>query len=339
MKKFIIIVGILCLTISLFAKNFFEELGDIIKETKKDNQQNTQPVQQTEKKNVQQQTKNANSQINLDNQPAQNEENSLIKLGRKFGLNDKTVKIIESSAGVIKSNQEISPEEEKSIGGSLAIEVVNRYNFEYENDVINEYVNLVGQTIVKFCDKTDVEYHFLVLNSNEINAFAAPGGYVFITKGLFKLLENESQLAGVLGHEIAHISQAHILKTLQRGKFLENLTKLSATIANKDVSKYNKIMEQVNKTLFEQGVDKSMEYEADKYGVEFAVRAGYNANGLYEFLLNLQKRIGKSKSIFFSTHPPVESRLSKLENEVLINYDKRVGAVLADRFNICIKIF
>ncbi|HON55452.1 MAG TPA: M48 family metalloprotease [bacterium] len=254
----------------------------------------------------------------------------LLDMGRNLGLKEKDLKVIDAGAGLLKSQVEITKEEELEIGGSLALEVVARYGGKYKNEKVNEYVNLVGLTLVKYCDYVDIPYKFLVLDSEEINAFAAPGGYVFITKGLFYSLSSEAQLAGILAHEIAHITQKHILKTLKRGKLLENLTKLTATLSKSNVEKYTQIMSEVNSTLFEKGVDQTMEYEADRIAVEYVYRTGYNPNGLLEFVKYLQNNIGSKKSVFFSTHPNINQRIEKLEKEVLPNYPVG-GQVLADR--------
>jgi len=321
MKKISIVfllIIIFCLTLS--AKNFFKKLEETLKE-------------KTSKEETKEEVTEDTSQIQtIEKEEVKEEKDNKLSILKKIGVKEKDLKIISATAGVIKSKQEISLEEEKSIGGSLAIETVNRFNGPYENEIINLYVNLVGQTIAKYCDRTEITYHFLVLDSEEINAFAAPGGYIFITKGLLKIVDDESQLAGVLAHEIAHITEKHILKSLQRGKFLENLTTLGATIANKDISKYSKIMNQVNELLFEKGLDQSMEYEADKIAIDIVTRVGYRPDGLYDFLLNLKKQLGEKKSIFFSTHPSINSRIDKL-NEILLNNYKNVkGEKLSKRF-------
>ncbi|HPN31918.1 MAG TPA: M48 family metalloprotease [bacterium] len=332
MKKNLILFLIFTLAVfnSANSANFFKKFEKSIKKKLKE-----ETAQSEEKAPLETSDTNLFTE-DKDNKTVDNEKSDksggLLELGKKFGIKDKTLDIISSSVGVIKSQQEISIEEENDIGGSLALEIIQRYDGAYNNEIINDYVNLVGQSIVKYSDNTGLEFKFLVLNSDEINAFAAPGGYVFITKGLLRIIQNESQLAGVLAHEIAHITQRHILKTLQRGKFLENLAKLSATAAKKDAGKYTEIMGEVNKTLFEKGLDKSFEFEADAAGVELCVRTGYNPLGLLEFLNILNLHTGKKKSIFFSTHPSAADRSEKLRSNISLNYNSDSGAVLTERF-------
>ncbi|MBP7653283.1 M48 family metalloprotease [Candidatus Dependentiae bacterium] len=323
------------------SENFFKKLEKDLKEKiKKEtaNIQNREYPNPNENQNESAENYKNQGKYDSDTTSVLNENYSndktggLLDIGKKFGVNEKTLDIINSGFGVIKSQQEITYEEENDIGGSLALEVLQRYNGNYNNDIINLYVNLVGQSVAKYSDNSELNFKFLVLNSNEINAFAAPGGYVFITKGLFKILQDESQLASVLAHEIAHVTNRHILQSLQRGKFFENLTKLAAAASKKNTGKYTAIMNEVNKILFEKGVDKSMEYEADAIGIEFAARTGYNPGGLLEFLKNLNSYIGKSKSIFFSTHPSVFDRINKINEILSSNYTLQSGMILKDRF-------
>ncbi len=330
MKKKIYFIFILFFLIPVLAgaKNIFKQLEKEFKKVikvKDENKSDTTAQLLTSDTNISENTQN------ISNQDANNKSGNLLDIGRQFGVKDKTLDIINAGFGLIKSQQEITPEEENGIGGSLAIEVIDRYNGKYENDQIQRYVNLTGKNIARHCGQGDIEFKFLVLNSDEINAFAAPGGYVFITKGLYFMLENEAQLAGVLSHEIAHIIQKHIIKTLQRGKLLMNLTKITALAAKKDVNKYSELMASVNSTLFEKGVDKEFEYEADLIGIKYAADIGYNPYGLYKFLINLEKVSGKKKSIFFSTHPDIADRISKLANILSSNYSD-AGQLLNNRF-------
>lgn len=243
----------------------------------------------------------------------------LIGLGEKFGVFDKkTSKILKQSVSTLKALQPIGYEEEKAIGGRLAIEVFSRYGGAYSDPELLHYVNLVGQAVSEVSTRPDIDYHFAILNTEYPNAFATPGGYVFVSIGLLKMLENEAQLAGVLAHEIAHISQKHALQTIERSRSLQGMSSLTLTVMDKDPALFDKVIDEVSNVLFTKGLDKKLEFEADRYGREFAYRLGYFPGGLQNFIRKLGKNKERGKSIFMSTHPSTSERYNRL-----IKTDKR----------------
>lgn len=270
-------------------------LEEVTKPPPQPKQQTQQPAQATE-------------------QPAQQKsDGGLIGLGESFGIFDKkTSKILKSSVGTLQAFQPIGLEEEKAIGGSLALQVFNKFGGMYKNPALQNYVSLVGKSVAEVSDRPEIEYHFAVLNTDAPNAFATPGGYIFVSTGLLRLLQNEAQLAGVLGHEIAHITQKHALKTLQRSKMLSGLSGLTMAAMDKDNSLFDKVINEVSEVLFTRGLDKDLEFEADKYGMEYAYRMGYHPEGLKNFLRVLGKSQGSGSSIFLSTHPSPASRFQQL---------------------------
>jgi len=232
------------------------------------------------------------------------------KKKKGFGLFEKGLKLF-------KALQPIGYDEELALGGAVAIEVFQRFGGSYNDPKVLKYVNLVGNAVAQFSDRPNISYHFSVLNSEQPNAFAAPGGYVFVTVGLLKNVRNEAELAGVLGHEIAHVSEKHALKTIQRGKTLKGIGEFSLSVMNKDPKLFASIIGELTGMLFQRGLDRSMEFEADRIGTEYATRVGYNAMGLRDFLNTLRREEGQVKSIFFQTHPSVGTRVSRLDKEVL----------------------
>lgn len=237
----------------------------------------------------------------------------LIGLGESIGVFDKkTSRLLKRSIGALQAFQPIGLEEEKAIGGSLAAAVFNKFGGAYKNPVLQNYINLVGKSMVEVSDRPEIEYHFAALNTDAPNAFATPGGYIFVSVGLLRLLQNEAQLAGVLGHEIAHVTQKHALQTLQRSKILSGLSGLTMAALNKDDGLFDQVINEVSNILFTRGLDKELEFEADKFGMEYAYRMGYHPDGLKNFLKILGKSQGRSSSIFLSTHPDPESRFQTL---------------------------
>ena len=113
------------------------------------------------------------------------------------------------------------------------------------------------------------------------------GGFIFVTIGLLKTLKNEAELAGVLAHEVAHVTQKHMLDTIQRGAVLSSATEFTLSAMQKDPQMYANVVDEITDKLFTKGLDKDLEYEADAYGIEFAYRAGYKPKGLRNYLKNL----------------------------------------------------
>ncbi|MZG29456.1 MAG: M48 family metalloprotease [Nitrospinae bacterium] len=238
----------------------------------------------------------------------------MIGLGQSLGLFDKkTSKILKQSVNTLQALQPIAFEEEKAIGGRLAVEVFNRYGGPYNDPELVRYINLVGRAVADVSNRPDIDYHFAILNTEYPNAFATPGGYVFVSIGLLRMIENEAQLAGVLAHEVAHISQKHALKTLERSRSLQGVSALTLTVMDENPGMFDKLIDEVSNVLFTKGLDKNLEFEADKYGREFAYRMGYYPGGLQSFILKLGKSRAGNKSIFMSTHPSAGERYNILK--------------------------
>lgn len=218
-------------------------------------------------------------------------------------------------AMAVESMKPIELEEELAIGGSLAIQVFNRFGGPYKNDKVQKYITTLGQALADVSDRPGIKYYFAILNSDEPNAFATPGGYVFVSKGLLKLVQNEAELAGVLGHEIAHISHRHALQTIERNKKMAGLGSLTIGAMGADPELFDKIIEQAADTLFSHGLDKGLEHEADEVGTDYSNRLGYHPEGLKNFLTTLNSRSGH-ESVFWSTHPTPQDRLDNLAQKL-----------------------
>ena len=254
-------------------------------------------------------------------QASQDEPPNLIDgLGGMFGAKKKDIDLFKKGLGVVQALEPIGEEEEVAIGEAVAVEAFSRFGGEYRNEALTRYVNLVGKTIGEVSDRPNLEYRFAILNSSEQNAFAAPGGYIFITVGLLKTLTNEAELAGVLAHEVAHVTQKHMLNTIRRGALLSNVSELTLSAMNKDSQMFSNVIDEITDKLFTKGLDKDLEYEADVFGIEFAYRAGYNPVGLQMYLKTLKSQEGHVQSRFFSTHPSTGVRIDKI-SETLKNYE------------------
>jgi len=257
----------------------------------------------------------------------------LLGVGESLGLIDgKTANIARQSVNAYKALQPIEYEEEKTIGSTLAVEVFNRFEGAHDDPKLLKYVNLVGQAVARVSDRPDIDYYFAIVNSQAPNAFATPGGYVFVSIGLLRMIQNEAQLAGVLGHEIAHITHKHALGTIQRSKQLQGVGALTMSVMEKDPAQFSQLIDQVSDLLFTHGLDKNLEFEADQMGLEYAVRAGYYPTGLKDFLKILGNSQELQRSTILSTHPSARQRYRLLVKKLTKYEDSRNNPLLADRF-------
>lgn len=175
------------------------------------------------------------------------------------------------------------------------------------------YVNRVGRWIALQTERPDLPWHFGVIDSPNINAFAAPGGYVLITRGLYDILENEAQLAGVLAHEIGHIVKRHHITVMQKSAAINVGSKLLQSRAGS--GELVRALAGNGAEIFARSLDKGAEFEADQLGVVLAARAGYSPYGLVEVLQKLAARSSGDDStlaLLYKTHPHPDERLSKL---------------------------
>ena len=202
------------------------------------------------------------------------------------------------------------------------------------DEALQQYVNRVGRWVASQSERPALPWHFGVIESEDINAFAAPGGYVILTKGLYRKLKNEAELAGVLGHEIGHVIKKHHLKLLQKSQLLN----FGAGVLGDSIGKGN---DSINKLIGSgaevcaRSLDKSAEYEADRIGVVLGARAGYDPYGLPEVLQEIG-HVGKndgSVALLFKTHPAPDDRLAQLGEAVGDRLDNvNDGKQLTERF-------
>jgi predicted Zn-dependent protease len=202
-----------------------------------------------------------------------------------------------------------------------------------KDDALQKYVNQVGRWVANQSERADLPWHFGVIESEDINAFAAPGGDVIITKGLYRKLENEAQLAGVLSHEIAHVVRSHHLKILQKSQLLD----FGAGLLGQQIGKDDKIIQKIigsGAEICARSLDKSAEFEADRMGVALTVRSGYEPYGLPEVLQAIGQT-GKDESsvaLLFKTHPHPDDRLMKLDAAIGDSLDAiKNGKTLSNR--------
>jgi len=222
-------------------------------------------------------------------------------------INDSTLNgVVEMAKGATG----ISLADEMKIGGAVAVDIVARNGGLVKDEEINHRVILIGKSLSTYCARPELNFRFAVLNSDSINAYSAPGGYVFITRGLYNSAANDQELAAVLAHEIEHIVKRHALKVISRGQFMKGLFDAGGSITN--TSAFDSGVQSITDTLFTKGFDPSAEFEADKEGRSLAAKVGYERSALLDFLQQLFKTEGDSKEAF-PTHPPLSHRIERLE--------------------------
>ena len=228
--------------------------------------------------------------------------------------------------------REVKEPEEIQIGQSMTETLLGARPL-YDDAQLQRYVNEVGLWVARQSERPTLAWHFGVNDSDHINAFAAPGGFVIITKGMMKQLRNEAELAGVLGHEVAHVIQKHHLKALRKTAFADLLGEgLTAASNNRNTELVRKLTGPT-KELYARGLDKSDEFEADRMGVVLATRAGYDPYGLPAVLSTLASADPKDNflTLLTKTHPLPQARLDRLEPGIA-TLDAIKAPQNADRF-------
>lgn len=202
-----------------------------------------------------------------------------------------------------------------------------------KDEALQKYVNSVGRWVASQSERPDLPWHFGVIDSEDLNAFSAPGGYVVITKGMYRKFTNEAQLAGVLGHEIGHVVKKHQLKILQK----QQLLNVGAGLLSDKLGKDNKLVSKAigsGAEISARSLDKSAEFEADRLGMSYATRAGYDPYGLTDVLQTLSQtnKSDSSVALLFKTHPLPEDRLVAISDAVGTKLDNvKSGKTLESR--------
>lgn len=228
--------------------------------------------------------------------------------------------------------KEYTAEEEGRIGRQIAGNLLGAVPL-VRDDTLQRYVNSVGNWVALQSGRQDVTWHFGVLDSDDINAFAAPGGYVFVTRGLYRRLNSEAELAGVLAHEIAHVARKHHLKVLKQSSLIGAL----GQVASQKAQDSDQIVQNLignGAEIMARGLDKNAEFEADRVGIVFAARAGYDPWGLPNVLQDMASLPAKDSrmSLLYKTHPHPADRLAELGAAVGGRLDGVRGKELANRF-------
>jgi len=245
-------------------------------------------------------------------------------------------KLIDSAKNVRGATREINEPEEIAIGNDLAARLLGAAPLAADPR-LQRYVNLVGRWVAAQTSRPGLPWRFGVLEAPQLNAFAVPGGTIFVTRGLVERMKSEAELAGVLAHEIVHVQQKHHLKAIQKGAQTA-LAGDALAFALKDARSgeaRDKLLA-LGTELYSRGLDKSDEFEADRLGVVLAARAGYDSYGLPAVLQTLQAMNAQDSSLalMFKTHPAPGERLGALGEKMQPTLDRYSSQPqLAERFS------
>lgn len=188
---------------------------------------------------------------------------------------------------------------------------------------LNAYVQLVGQTLVQHSSRPELKFHFAVVKSPGINAFSTPGGYIFITTGALNIINDEAELAAVLAHEIAHVTERHIVRELRiRSTDASAAAGLARIVGGASDTLRTAFKQSVDKAvsiLFEKGYKMEDELEADRVGTLLLANTGYNPTSLISLMIRIQSEMRGKKHKEHVTHPPTSKRLQALMGFIRAN--------------------
>jgi beta-barrel assembly-enhancing protease len=207
----------------------------------------------------------------------------------------------------------VSDADERKIGEEVSARVRKEFGV-YQNAAVTKYVTLVGTVLAEASVRPDLKWEFIVLDTEGVNAFAAPGGIVHITKGALGLIKSEAELAGVLGHEVSHVAKKHTVNAIQKSRTV----KLGTDVAAGSRDYINAFADATYDNIVEKGFDRGDENDADQEGIRLANKAGYNPSGLATFLTKLMERNkgNTDHNGLFASHPETEERIDHIAKQI-----------------------
>ncbi len=223
----------------------------------------------------------------------------------------------------------MSPDDERRVGRQQDPLIREQLGGRYENDPLHDYVNRIGQALAANAELPDLKFTFTVLNTPDVNAFALPGGYVYVTRGLLALADTEAQLAGVLAHEIGHVTARH---AAQRHSWASVAQIGGLILRSTDLKGVGEAFD-VGGQIFLSGYSREQEFEADTLGIRYLAKAGYDPAGVAQFLGKLREHAkleatrsgsGQDPDNFqlLGTHPRTIDRVDRAMQAALVSPDQ-----------------
>jgi len=208
----------------------------------------------------------------------------------------------------------LSTGQEVALGKATAQQVERKFGV-YDDPELQKYISEVGQKLVDVCERKEITYSFTVLNTPMVNAFAAPGGFIFVTRGILKELDDEAELAGVMGHEIGHVVWRHGAKQFEKAYSYETILLIGEILTKRDLSQLKQYTDFFVSLMF-LGYSRKNEFEADNSGVRYSLTAGYDPKAMVDFfekLKTMEKKPPTKFETLFRSHPPTADRIERIQ--------------------------
>ncbi|OGR14689.1 MAG: hypothetical protein A2277_07075 [Desulfobacterales bacterium RIFOXYA12_FULL_46_15] len=239
---------------------------------------------------------------------------------------------LKSAKAIGRNFTDFTPEQEYYIGRTVGAQLLGKYP-PFDNSPANNYANILGQTLAQASNlpETFGGYHFLIQDSDEINAFAAPGGFIFITKGMIRCCDSEDAFAAVLAHEIGHIQFRHGIQSIKKSRIADTFATIGVESAKQFGAKglgrlvdlFEESIIDITKTLVTDGYSRSFENEADQAAVDIMKRVGYDPACLMDMLHKMEHNLIPGRNDFSQTHPEPKIRIETIQT--LVGHISRPG--------------
>jgi predicted Zn-dependent protease len=231
-----------------------------------------------------------------------------------------------SGEAISRAAEEITPEQEYYIGRAVGANILSRYKIWQDDPGLTTYLNEICTVIVINSPRPEIYngYHVAILDSTEVNAFATPGGHIFVTRGLIACTDSEDSLAAVIAHEIGHIQLQHSIKAIKNNRItsaiMTTASSAAKTLGSDDIKELADVMdESVNEivtTLIDKGYSQDQEFDADTAAMTLLAAAGYDPGGLVAMLRKLESQ-GTHGGGLVKTHPSPERRVENVRETLL----------------------
>jgi predicted Zn-dependent protease len=207
----------------------------------------------------------------------------------------------------------VSEADERKLGEQVSLQLRQQFGVYQDKDVAR-YVSLVGRVLAQGSSRPALDWQFIVLDTDGVNAFAAPGGIVHVTRGALGLIKNEAELAGVLGHEITHVTAKHTVRSIQKNKLVTLTAEEVGGSTGLSQSVLSRLAEAAYKNVINNAFDRDDEIESDTVGIALANKAGYAPGALSAVLQRLQdrNRSQEQPNGMFASHPVIKDRIATI---------------------------
>jgi len=244
----------------------------------------------------------------------------------------RALKTLAFSFAAAAAGCDVAPEQEVQIGAETAQQIESQIPL-VSDPYINAYINELGDTIASRTSRSDLDWRFAVVNSHQVNAFALPGGFIYINRGLIEATNSVDELAGVLGHEIGHVVQRHSVEQMQNRQKIGVVATLACTLTNLCESGLGQAAINIGGTAVIARYSRGDEFEADSEAVENVLRVGIDPEGipaLFEILMTQRQTRPTTVEGWFSTHPLEESRIDNARRLIEQIDLERAGPLMKD---------